>query len=204
MRGMAWSLFVLAACNNGGFVPRGDGGRDLSTPGDGRMTGFDLSQGDQGGPGKRVFVTSATMFGNFGGLQVGDDTCQSAAASRGLGGSFVAWLSDSIALINAGDRITNLPPWRRLDGTEVFSSLDDLVTSSLAPVDVDESGQVVPNALVWTGTTSGGESGADCSGWSNGTGNSATVGSGDAVSTAWSSDQVIDCGGSAHLYCFER
>jgi hypothetical protein len=40
--------------------------------------------------------------------------------------------------------------------------------------------------------------------WSSGSGNSATVGSGDALTEAWTQSQVIDCGGQARLYCFEQ
>jgi len=53
--------------------------------------------------GVRVFVTSSSWNGNLGGLSGAGAKCQQAADAAGLGGTWVAWLSDST--YDAKDRI---------------------------------------------------------------------------------------------------
>ena len=48
-------------------------------------------------------MTSSSWNGNLGGLSGADAKCQQAANATGLGGTWVAWLSDSTH--NAKDRI---------------------------------------------------------------------------------------------------
>jgi hypothetical protein len=207
-RGALAIAFALAGCSGGGtFIPRGDGSVDLARPGDGRMNnGPDFSGGDQSmGAHKRVFITADSMFGNFGGTFVADDACNSAASAAGLGGIWIAWLSDAAGLTDAKSRMSDVSPWYLVNGSLAFDSTARFSGGPASPINVDQRGASQLAALVWTGTNAtGAASGSDCVSWSSGTGNSATVGSGDALTEAWTQSQIIDCGGSAHLYCFEQ
>src|SRR5262245_51629174 len=68
---------------------------------------------------KRVFVTAGSWNGNLKAAGAGSDgldgankLCQGAATTAGLGGTWVAWLSDSTH--DAKDRIADVGPWYRL------------------------------------------------------------------------------------------
>src|SRR5207302_548222 len=75
---------------------------------------------------RRVFVTSATTNGGFGGLDMGDLFCQSLADAGGLGGAFKAWLSDRAT--DAAARLSHATvPYRLVDGTLVANDWNDLI-----------------------------------------------------------------------------
>lgn len=160
-------------------------------------------------PGKRVFVLSSTVLGNFGGVAAATTTCNTAAA--GLGGSWMAWVS--VAGDDAVDRLTTDGPFRLVDGTLVATNKAALLSGSLSlAINKDEDGHLISGFLAtcWTGTGRDGRStGADCNGWtSKADGDLATVGSVSASDGRWT--DVYDavgsgggCNSTFKLYCFE-
>ncbi len=165
----------------------------------------------------RVFVTRSTYAGDLGGLAGADERCMAAAASAGLRGQWVAWLSSSYT--DAIERIEGVGPWYRLDGVMVFNNTAHLRTTPLVPIDRDEFGEPGCNGRVWTGTGTGGDAlpigrYPHCQNWtagwsanSDGTENDAIAGSCSELG-GWTDHQDFSarnfsCGWDAHLYCFE-
>ncbi len=157
-----------------------------------------------------VFVTSSTSNGDFGfnGLASADVECQGLADVAALGGTWVAWLSNSSEA--ASTRLTTagaLGPYRRTDGTIVADSLPDLTDSFLdAPINRDEFGTPRNDSGVWTGTLSDGSAASSvCNDWNpDGGGAAATIGSTSATGSPWTAANNVGCGGgnSLRLYCF--
>ena len=79
---------------------------------------------------KKVFVTSETYTSNLGGLAGADQQCNALAATAGLSGNYMAWLSDSSA--GPDTRFTRSDiPYALVDGTLIASDWDDLVDGAL-------------------------------------------------------------------------
>lgn len=159
---------------------------------------------------KRVFATSATFAGGFGGADNATSLCNSAAQAVGAPAKFVAWVAATgtdpySQLVAAGG------PWYLMDRTTLAASF------SSAPVpfpgrlehaiDHDENGAPIPGTDgAWTGISqTGGSIGPRCLEWIEGstaaTGAYGTVG---AVGEAWTNTYVTLCDNRLHLYCFER
>jgi hypothetical protein len=166
------------------------------------------ADGARGGP-MRVFVTSTAYDadprragGASTGLEGADNLCNKAAHAAGLGGAWVAWLSDTKT--NAIDRIADVSPWYLVDGrTRIFADKDALTLSPERAIDKNERGQPT-GGLVWTGTSSGGfASGSDCLDW---TSSAAFEGTAGAVATStWTAQSVmLACSDVAPIYCFEQ
>ncbi len=206
-------------CSNDGnswqaCVCTGDAGADAS--GDANGDGSQV-----GASAKRVFVTSTTYVGSFGGLTQADALCKqvadaATAAGQGSfnGAIWKAWLSDSST--NAIARITDVGPWYRVDQkTKVFDDKAELAltqASLSAPIALDELGAaVVGNASYWTGTMPGGTKDPNtCSDWLSPADGGATVlmgQSGQATKTdnSWTANQSgVSCSFPLHLLCFEQ
>lgn len=105
-----------------------------------------------GGP-CTVFVTSTKVSGNLGGVTGADATCQAAAVSAGLSGTYRAWLSDPVNSPTTRF-IRSTGPYRLVNGTVIADSWSDLTdgTPLRAAINVTETG----------GAHSG-----DNAGWSN-------------------------------------
>jgi hypothetical protein len=154
---------------------------------------------------KRVFVTSTGFAGNLNGLAGADAKCTATAAAAGLGGSFVAWLSD--ATTNAKDRVTGTGPWLRVGTTSViFPDRASLITGPLVPVIVTEAGLAATGGSAWTGTKTDGTkaTGDNCNNWSSG-GTAAMTGSVASTSGWTESGQFNNCLPTTtnRLYCFQ-
>ena len=114
---------------------------------------------------KRVFVTAAKYNGDLGGLAGADAKCQAAADAAGLGGIFMAWLSDG--LDSPGTRFLTLPlgPYITINGATVAGSYGDLTNGTgniNTPLDITETGaSVVAGDSVWTNTGTTGSSTTD-------------------------------------------
>lgn len=159
---------------------------------------------------KRVFVTSDTSNGNMGGFDKANERCVAAAERAGLGGTWIAWLSNGQA--NAIDRIEHNGPYERLDGTLVVKDKVQLATSLLsAPIDIMENGQKATNDLrAWTATYSNGSFYVDCDGWSTSSGIArGAIGLPDRQDSDWTNSRAPNisgnwgCNTNARLYCFE-
>ena len=161
-------------------------------------------------PTKTVFVTSELYTGNLGGLAGADQKCNSLAATAGLSGTYMAWLSigDYLALASPSTRFTrSTVPYALVDGTVIADDWDDLVDGVLAlPIYLTESATDLPNRGVWTGTSpSGTPFSTRCGDWTQGdaffTGR---LGSTGTFRAGWTSSERASCGQGAHLYCFEQ
>jgi hypothetical protein len=184
-----------------------------------------------------LFVTSVTGTANLGtwpdaggltGLAAGDAICQARAAAAGLGGTFVAWLSDSAndaycrATGHSGTEAnncgqpglpTNAGPWIRTDGYP-FSGTISAITSTnppiYAPVSYNEYG--VPAATgnyYFTATNAAGvlyTSGtiSSCNDWNSQSSAGSAVG-GMTLGTTfyWTYGPVIGCGSAEPLLCMQ-
>ncbi|HZS35338.1 MAG TPA: hypothetical protein VFF06_00850 [Polyangia bacterium] len=130
---------------------------DLGVPGD-LGVGGDLANPDlEPTPPRRVFLTRAATFGNFGGLAGGDALCAKEAADAGLSGRFIALLGASTmapknyVVLDGGSR-----PIVRTDGKPVATDATFWQPTHANPIDVDATGAQVPpsNTLsenAWTG-----------------------------------------------------
>jgi hypothetical protein len=164
----------------------------------------------------RVFVTNSTWQGNLGGLAGADQKCQNAASTAGLGGTWKAWISDSI--INASQRLNHsIISYMRMseDGTVIANNWNDLTDGTLQhSIDVNEYRSIVPISGVWTGTDiSGSATSIDCNGWTSSEailhGTSGLSSEVDYYWTGSSSGNGSAAGscsnlGEEHLYCFEQ
>ncbi len=173
---------------------------------------------------RRVFLSSAVVWADFGGVEGADAICQDLADMAGLDGSFMAWLSSADLSISVSDRFEQHDgPYVLVDGTQLANGWDDLTDGSLdAPILLDEFGNP-PGGFgggnchggatctqVFTGTTAGGGTYEgqhdDCDGWSTTTFLPAFSG-GDATATdeGWSLFAAgLRCDYAARLYCFEQ
>ena len=161
----------------------------------------------------RVFVTSTTSDGNLGGLAGADMTCNSLAATAGLGGNWVAWLSTST--VDAKDRLPpGSGPFVRAVNTGVVIAndipdlLDDLLENSISE---DEFGTNRDGEDVWTGTRNDGTVGINlpafstCSDWvSNVPGDFALVGNAEDTLGEWTHRGGQGCEDpTLRTYCFD-
>ncbi|HEY5936951.1 MAG TPA: calcium-binding EGF-like domain-containing protein, partial [Kofleriaceae bacterium] len=182
-----------------------------------------------------TFVTSSTGNGNLSswagangmtGLAAADAVCSTRAATAGLAGTYVAWLSDSTndaycrANGLAGKRSNNcglatLPaaagPWARPNGTPVAPTIDRMVAPTYQqffPAGSETSADVTSSPLVvYTGTDeAGAASAATCNDWtvsvSSIRGNAGDVFGGG---TSWTDAGSIDptCDAIGRLRCVE-
>jgi hypothetical protein len=210
--------------------PPSDAGSDATTMPDADVDDAPTDAGSDTSNGpRRVFVTDENYASTFGSLAAADSDCNAAAATAGLGGTWVAWLSSSTTSMTSRLGMYG-GPFVRLDGTAVATDASQLFSSTLlAPIDLSESMTTV-NKYVWTGTalngrTSGmscivqgmylvctcGDAGSclTCDDWTNAASTTAgTLGISDQTVVAWTTNDDGSGGQScsllAGLYCFER
>jgi hypothetical protein len=157
---------------------------------------------------RRVFVSSATYTAQLGGYAGADATCQTLANAAGLGGVWMAWISDGSSSPSA--RFTRASyAYRLLDGTTVAASYSALTGGSLAhAIDRDERAHAVSGTTeVWTATNTDGTLAASaCNGFtssSHGAAYAVEGISGNADGT-WTNVYEQFCDRTAHLYCVEQ
>lgn len=165
--------------------------------------------------GKRVFVTSQSFRGDFGGVDRADRICRNAALDAGLGGSFKAWIGDDVSPAPAARfRHATIPYFKRVIGSGdeiVANDWQDLTDGTLiTSIDTTEYGNDVVSTTytAWTSVKVDGtdDPGPQCDpSWSNSS-SAATgaVGSLDDFNQSWTSDSVDLCSNESHLYCFEQ
>jgi hypothetical protein len=188
---------------------------DSAIPEVGADSGHDASQDApaiDSGTALRVFVSSKTYDGNLGGALGADGICNTLATQAGLGGTWMAWISD--ATTSPSQRFTKATvPYRRLDGVAVASSWADLTTGISNAIDVDETNAShaadSSNASkTWTGTTVAGVlSTSSCGNFaSNSSTTTGQVGHCTGTGTVnWTSAYATEtCSVPNHVYCFEQ
>ncbi len=169
--------------------------------------------------GARVFVTDEKFTGDLGGLSGADQSCTSAAAAAGLGGTtWNAWLSDAnTSALNRIYKVTGGAGYTLVDGTRIaptWSSLVSKNTPLLHPIDVTELGTTAAvNLEVWTGTDLAGATPpgfCDTPGkgsWTSFANDAGTpfVGLTTATNPTWTDAYKQFCDRTTErLYCFER
>jgi hypothetical protein len=165
--------------------------------------------GDAALPAQRrvVFVTQRRMAGDFGGLAAGDTICAAEAADAGLGGQFVAWLSNGSPSFNAKSRFVTDAGWYLTgDGGEVFSGPAAMTNLSAPKVGIDRTahGQTIGTGQVWTGLWGDGVGfGKDCAGWTT-TSNDGVPGNIGVTTTAWTGAAPDFCTAEKRLICFQK
>ena len=165
--------------------------------------------GDAGSSGKkRIFVTSTTTNGAFGGLLTANATCAARASAAGLGGSWKAWLSDDFG--NAVTRIVDVSPWYLVDRTTlVFSTKSQMINGNpTAPLNQTENGAAA-TVDFWTGTDSNGTkqtAAGYCKNWLTADGgvSGCTGQHGSTTGSGWTNGNGNYCNGSFALLCVEQ
>ncbi|MBI2595880.1 S8 family serine peptidase [Candidatus Daviesbacteria bacterium] len=163
----------------------------------------------------RAFITKSTFNGSLGGLSGGDSKCQQAVNSLTFGGTFKAWLSDSVTSVSSRLNQSSLSykllnPTAVGGGTIIANNWTDLVDGTLlAPINIDETGNTVAaGRVVWTNTNpSGGidSTSNNCSNFSSSNFSyKSGIGKNDQIKSGWTTGANQSCDQQASLYCFEQ
>ncbi|MCA9602142.1 MAG: hypothetical protein KC417_08965, partial [Myxococcales bacterium] len=175
---------------------------------------------------KKVFLSAGGYNGNLaaaggqaGGLAAADALCQARADARGIGGTYKAWLSDSVA--SPSTRFTHATiPYVLIDGSrQLATNYADIIdgvagaTTVYPTINVTETlATVTSSAEVWTNTNGNGtaystSAASTCSDWTMSSGGGRTglvIGSGsDSRWSTWYYDRSCSTSGY-RLYCFEQ
>ncbi len=158
---------------------------------------------------KTVFITSATVTGDLGGIPGADALCNSLAAASSLPGIYKAWLSDSTsspATAFTKDYMYVLP-----DGTTIVADnwADLTYWGPIDDIDQTESGSEVTNVLVMTNTNPDGTTDIDqpCQDFTSASENEfLTLGINFSGSqwTVYATGPCLSTFYTYHLYCFEQ
>lgn len=150
----------------------------------------------------RVFVTSTTTNGAFGGLAGGDAICATRATAAGLTGTFIAYLSDSVT--DAPSRLATSRGWVRTDGAPFADAPSSFMTGEVVfPARFDESGTDVGDAAVFTGTDFGVKTTDLCADWTTADNQlDGSISDGKFAFDLFSS-RKLGCGNEVRLLCVE-
>ena len=163
--------------------------------------------GGDPGPSKRVFVSSTTTDGMRGGLVGGDAICQALADDARLGGTWLAWLSETNGDSVATRFTQSADPYVLVGGAQIAADWAALIDGAIdVPINRDENGDPISSEIlfVWTGTSAMGTGVSPCcEDWTT-TSSGAAKGMTDATDAKWSFNTGMNCSELAHLYCFEQ
>jgi hypothetical protein len=158
---------------------------------------------------RRVFLSEYGHDGTLGngtGTASGDTTCQLRASMAGLGGTFMAWVSDTQHA--ASSRLAHAAVgYYLLDGTQVASDWNGLASGSLLhPIDINAYGITKSGVTVWTGTQpNGGSALPNCADFTTNMGLAAGVyGDNTKMDGNWSNAGSGGCDQNRYLYCIEQ
>ena len=162
---------------------------------------------------RAVFLSSETYRGDLGGLLGADLKCQALAAMAGLdrANEFKAWLADDSGA--PGNRFhRSSGRYALVTGIPIAEGWDDLTDGTiLAPINVDEHGELVEYTTAYTNTNTQGyldDPEQDCLDWtSDAFEDLGGVGHGAMTDSNWFEDVEITptaCLIEAHLYCVEQ
>lgn len=117
----------------------------------------------------RVFVTSTSTDGAFGGVAAADAICAARANAVGLNGTFIAYVSDAVT--NAASRLVGSRGWVRVDGAPFADAATAFSNSQIVfPPRTNEFGDDVGRVPVYTGTDRGAPLLDRCQEWTSGVG----------------------------------
>jgi hypothetical protein len=164
---------------------------------------------------KRVFLTANDYTSDMGGVAAANAICQSEADAANLGGTWKAWISDSLGA-TPQTSFFRAGRYELLDGTMVAYGWDDLTnpnTRLLAPIDLTPLLSHRPPVWVWTGTTIGGQEFTDfgqqpsCNNWTLISDDLITQSNSSLTTEGWTSSPDswgMYCNEERPLYCFEQ
>jgi hypothetical protein len=156
----------------------------------------------------RIFLSSNSYNGNFGGLSGADAVCNTEASSLGYSGYWMAILSD--AYTSAKDRLTITYPVVRASATSTTVASSNLWGGTLA------NAISATSANTWTGTDSSGTKNYNgavstntwqyCSNWTygGGGGTAAENGTSASTTTTWAFATNVICSNAYRIYCIEQ
>lgn len=159
----------------------------------------------------KIVFAADVENGNLGGIDGADLICNTQASAAGLPGEYKAWITGTDPSNTPASRFNKADiPYGRTDGIIIANNWDDLVDGTLlAPINVDENGNPVPDppSYAFTNTTDAGEHGGgpSCGNWD------LTVGLGrKGIISATNSDWTYTgpphapCGSNQYIYCFQQ
>lgn len=162
---------------------------------------------------RRAFISSTVQQGDFGGIAGADAICQGLADAVALGGTYLAWISDTTG--TPADRFMRATvPYVVVGATPedpriIAETWDDLVDGQLTTsILYDERGVFAFSPTdVWTNTqpdgTLTGEFGS-CGEWTTAGGTSGAVGNADSLGETWTRNTTTSCSMYLRLLCFEQ
>lgn len=170
-----------------------------------------------GGP-CRAFRSSESYQGNLGGVLGADAKCQTLADAAGLGGTYIAWISDDGNGFPANRFVQSTTPYVLVEGTQIAANWTALTSGTLDnALSRDEYG-VVRDFRAWTDTTADGTPQRynsnpprdNCDGWTSNSGDNSGgyYGQADRTDQLWTAgvqgtnNQL--CSDSVPIYCFEQ
>ena len=159
---------------------------------------------------RRVFVTTGVSGGDMGGLTGADRICLDAANRAGVGGQWLAWLADDTD--SPSTRFTRGEGgYSLIDGTVIATGWHDLVDGEVdAPINLDLTGSLISDVLVWSNVSVSGEAigrmpNESCSNWAGDSdGSSGMTGDSGKIDSGWTHGANRPCTSQLHLYCFEQ
>ena len=160
-----------------------------------------------------VFVTSTTTQGKFGAVSGANSHCKLLAQGADLPNplTYRAWMSDDTH--NPNDWFyKSKGRYLLTNGAVIADDWDDLTDGTLeSAINVDENGELIGNAGVWTNTTPQGlkhPEPADCEGWTvTAFPTEGRIGFASRTDGEWSDAEDFNpaaCGSGGRFYCFEN
>jgi hypothetical protein len=152
-----------------------------------------------------VFVTATSHDGDWGGnLANADAFCNADAASAGLPGNYVAWISNSST--TAGSRLGQARGWMRIDGRPFADTVATLTSTNpkiFYPPMIDALGNTLDRVLfIATGTNgNGGSESQNCNNWTTNDNSPMSGGIASGGSGEWSDGAGALCSASWRWYC---
>jgi hypothetical protein len=157
-----------------------------------------------------VFVTSAELSGDLGGLDGADAVCQQLAQANSLPGTYRAWLSDETGSPSTRF-VQSSGPYVLRNGTVVANTWADLTDGPLlAPIEITEEHSAVVGGRTWSNTERDGlpllSNQKHCNNWTSAADPFiGHFGRAFASNSEWTdSRSFLPCEQTAHLYCFQQ
>ena len=154
----------------------------------------------------RAFVTSKEYDGILDSKEDYSSVCSYLGNLPGSSDNsyWVAWLSTPSRSVK--DKIRDLKYVLMNNSTVIAYNKTDLIDGKLgSPINMDESQNIVNDAVVWTGTSQNGiGTSSNCSNWTSSNQSlKATYGLSSSTDSTWTSKDLKTCDNKARLYCFE-
>jgi hypothetical protein len=160
--------------------------------------------------GRRVFVTSESVLGDFGGADDAATLCNELAFDARLGGTWLPWLSE-MTFFPSEDLTQSTVPFLLVGGILVANNWTELTDGEIEhPIDRDERNVAVGTVQVWSATDRDGDpflgTANSCFEWSSADPeDSGFVGVTNEIDDRWSSSGATPCNTpNVRLYCFEQ